>query len=72
MLQSRAVCECTVLLLTVDSVQEELAKERSKHQRYAQKKTQEIRELMEEVRSPSLSLLALLLLQVSLLCSWTM
>ena len=55
------VCVCVCVCVAVSSsismradcvvyVQEELAKERSKHQRYAQKKTQEIRELMEEVR----------------------
>ena len=57
---------CTVLLLTVDSVQEELAKERSKHQRYVQKKTQEIRELMEEVSSLSLPLIIVTLAQDSI------
>ena len=44
---------CSSISMRADCVvyvQEELAKERSKHQRYVQKKTQEIRELMEEVR----------------------
>ena len=51
------VCVCVAVRSSISMradcvvyVQEELAKERSKHQRYVQKKTQEIRELMEEVR----------------------
>ena len=51
------VCVCVAVHSSISMradcvvyVQEELAKERSKHQRYVQKKTQEIRELVEEVR----------------------